>query len=430
MPRVDRVREGSGGRFGTALGTLTRTLRDDLWTAEPDPLPPGWRDWQPAMVLLVAFAVFPTGILGINQAIWQYGLGQGPGVVLGAIPPLAVVYAVRRPLPAWWAVTVTMVLVAVLAKPHGPQMYPWTGSGIALHAATLFILALRMRPRIAAEALGISVLVGAVCTLAASPVHNPDLYQATLIFCVTVLVGAALRARGVARNQLLAQTELTAEERSRRTLLEERARIARELHDVVAHHMSVISIQAQVAPHLVDNPSDALRENLTGIRANAVDALAELRRVLGVLRSEDDLSTAMRHVPQPTLDRLDELVDNVRGAGVEVDTRITGERRALSPGVELSAFRIVQEALSNVLRHAPGAAIRVEVGYQATGLALRVANTAGGAAGAAGVGAEGGGHGLLGMRERVAMLGGEFADGPIPGGGYEVVARLPLGSGA
>ncbi|WP_246126510.1 histidine kinase [Embleya hyalina] len=413
------------------MRAVPRTLRDDLWRARPDPLPPGWRDWQPAMVLLVAFAVFPTGILGINQAIWQYGLGQGPGVVLGSIPPLAVVYAVRRPLPAWWAVTVTMVLIAVLAKPRSPQMYPWTGTGLALHAAALFVLALRMRPRIAAEALAISVLVGAVCTVAAAPVHNPDLYQATLIFSVTVLVGAALRGRGVARNQLVAQAELTAEERSRRTLLEERTRIARELHDVVAHHMSVISIQAQVAPHLVDDPSDALRENLAGIRTNAVDALAELRRVLGVLRSEDDLSIGMRHTPQPTLERLPELVENVRGAGVDVDTRITGERRPLSPGVELSAFRIVQEALSNVLRHAPGAAIRVEVGYQATGLALRVANTAPPATDvAAAAGAAGGGHGLLGMRERVAMLGGEFADGPIPGGGYEVVARLPLGSGS
>ncbi|WP_235618765.1 sensor histidine kinase [Embleya scabrispora] len=426
------MREGSGGRFGSALGTLTRTLRDDLWTARPDPLPRSWRDWQPVLLLLVAFVVFPIGIIGVNEAIWQYGLGQGLGVVLGAIPPLAVVCSVQRPVRAWWAVTVTMVLVAVLARPQGSQMYPWTGSGIALHAAVLFVLALRMRPRIAAEALGISVLAGAVCTLAASPVHNPDLYRAAVIFCVTVLVGAALRGRREARTQLEAQTELTAEERARRTLLEERTRIARELHDVVAHHMSVISIQAQVAPHLVAEPSEALRENLIGIRANAVDALAELRRVLGVLRSEDDLSSAMRHVPQPTLDRLDELVDNVRGAGLDVETRITGERRALSPGVELSAFRIVQEALSNVLRHAPGATIRVEVGYQATGLALRVANTAPPAAGVVagvGAGAEGGGHGLLGMRERVAMLGGEFADGPIPGGGYEVVARLPLGSG-
>ncbi len=429
MPRVDLVRKGGGSRFGRAVRAITRTLREDLWTAAPDPLPRSWRDWQPAFaMLLVLFAVL-LGVTNINQNIWQYGLGHGAGLVLGAIPSVAVVAAMFRPLPAWWAATLAMVVVALVANPHSPQLYPWTGAGIALHAAALFLLALRVRPRIAAEALAISVLAGLICIALRSPVHNPDLYQAVVALTIAAVVGASLRGRREARTELVVQAELTAEERARRTLLEERTRIARELHDVVAHHMSVISIQAQVAPHLVDNPSEALQENLIGIRANAVDALAELRRVLGVLRSEDDLSEAMRHAPQPTLDRLDELVDNVRGAGLEVDTRITGERRALPPGVELSAFRIVQEALSNVLRHAPGAAIRVELGYQATGLAIRIANTAAETADApTRPTPPGGGHGVLGMRERVAMLGGEFAGGPIPGGGYEVVARLPLGN--
>lgn len=138
------------------------------------------------------------------------------------------------------------------------------------------------------------------------------------------MIGAALRALRVARTELVEQSELTAEERARRTLLEERNRIARELHDVVAHHMSVISIQAQVAPHLVDHPSEELKANLAGIRENAVEALTELRRVLGVLRAEDALADGVRHAPQPTLDRVDELVGTVRAAGVDVTARTTG----------------------------------------------------------------------------------------------------------
>ncbi|WP_424640153.1 sensor histidine kinase [Embleya sp. AB8] len=420
------MRKGRGSRFLAALGTPVRTLRNDLWTAPPDPLPRGWRDWQPTVVVLLTLVAFGLGVANINQSIWQYGLGPTYGFVLGVIPPVALVVTLFRPLPGWWATTVTMVLVALLSRPHGAQMYPWTGAGIPLHAIVLLLLALRVRPRVAAEALVISVLAGVACTAVESPAHNVDLYPAALILTLATVIGASLRGRRVARSQLDVQAELTAEERARRTLLEERTRIARELHDVVAHHMSVISIQAQVAPHLVDNPSEALKENLIGIRANAVDALTELRRVLGVLRSEDELSEAMRHAPQPTLERLDELVDNVRGAGQPVDVRITGARRPLPPGVELSAFRIVQEALSNVLRHAPGAAIRVELGYQATALAIRITNDASTRAEPRPA-APGGGHGLLGMRERVAMLGGEFADGLVPGGGYEVVARLPLG---
>ncbi|MFI6582471.1 sensor histidine kinase [Embleya sp. NPDC050493] len=409
-------------------GAVARTLRTDLWTATPDPLPRGWRDWQPASAVLLVVLAVPVGVININQLIWQYGLGLWAGVLLGAIAPVAVVAAMFRPVQAWWAVTAAMAVVALVANPHSPQMFPWTGAGIVLHAAAVFLVALRARPRVTVEVLALSVLVGLLVHVAfLSPMHNLDLYSAGLTLTVAAVVGASLRGRRQARTELVVQAELTAEERARRTLLEERTRIARELHDVVAHHMSVISIQAQVAPHLVDNPSDALKENLTGIRANAIDALVELRRVLGVLRSEDELSDATRHTPQPTLDRLDELVDNVRGAGLRVDTRITGERRALPPGVELSAFRIVQEALSNVLRHAPGAATRVELGYQATGLAIRIANTATAPADRPDRPTPpGGGHGVLGMRERVAMLGGEFADGPIPGGGYEVVARLPL----
>jgi signal transduction histidine kinase len=256
------------------------------------------------------------------------------------------------------------------------------------------------------------------------------------MFTGVTILGGALRGRREARTQLVAQTSITAEERARRTVLEERSRIARELHDVVAHHMSVISIQAQVAPHLVENPSEELKENLHGIRQNALEALTELRRVLGVLRSEDppdggpDDSRARAgvtegtapHAPQPTLDRLDALVDNTRAAGLAVVTEIHGEVRPLPPGVELSAYRIVQEALSNALRHAPGSTVRVELTHFPRGLQVRVINSRPAREAPPSPGA---GHGLLGMRERAAMLGGTLMATETSHGGFAVVAFLP-----
>jgi signal transduction histidine kinase len=260
---------------------------------------------------------------------------------------------------------------------------------------------------------------------------QPTGVLAGILFTVVVVLGTALRGRREARAELGRQTTLTAEERARRTLLEERSRIARELHDVVAHHMSVISIQAQVAPHLVENPSEELRENLDGIRQNALEALTELRRVLGVLRAEHpetpeqpaDLATGTApHAPQPTLDRLDALVENTRAAGLSVEVDVRGARRPLPPGVDLSAYRIVQEALSNVLRHAPGATASVALVHYVHGVDVRIVNSRPTRRVPSSPGA---GHGLLGMRERAAMLGGTLRAGPRPDGGYEVAAYLP-----
>ncbi|MFF4771374.1 sensor histidine kinase [Microtetraspora fusca] len=418
---------GAGARFMAALRAVPRNLRDDLWTTAHDPLSrterPGWRDWMPAFALVLGFTAALIAIPNINQLTAVYGLNMSYAVLLGGLQSVALVLALVRPVPAWWAVTIAMVIVAALAEPRAPDAFlPWTGPGLALQAGVLLLLALRVRPRAAVEALLISILVGLAGGLFVSRAHDYDIGAAAAILTTVVVVGAALRASRVARTELVMQEELTAEERARRTLLEERNRIARELHDVLAHHMSLISIQAQVAPHLVEDPPDELKENLAAIRENAVEALTELRRVLGVLRSEDPLSEGARHTPQPTLDRLDELVGNVRDAGQTVTARTTGEPRPLSPGVELSAFRIVQEALSNVMRHAPGTEARVELGYEPHALAIRVTNTAPAEPAPPYRTA---GHGLLGMRERTTMLGGELAVGSTPDGGYEVTAILP-----
>ncbi|MEX2982582.1 sensor histidine kinase [Streptomyces sp. C36] len=415
--------EKGSRRLSRALAAVPRALREDLFTLARDPLPrQPWLGRLPhAHVVLFAVAVGLADLSEYERAIDRSSLFVE---LLIAVHASAVVLVMSRPVAAWWLSTGALFLIAYTGDDGvgRDMLWPWSISGVALQTMLLFLLALRVRPRVAAEALAITVLAGVANMELADHDHNQILTRAVGYLVGAVVVGASLRTGRVARTRLVEQEELTSEERARRTLLEERNRIARELHDVVAHHMSVISIQAQVAPHLVDNPSDELRENLAGIRQNALEALTELRQVLGVLRSEDATADGARHAPQPGLDRLDELVDNVRGAGVTVEVRRSGEVRPLSPGVELSAFRIVQEALSNAMRHAPGASVRVDVGYGPAALTLRVANTA--PAGPARP-SPGAGHGLLGMRERAAMLGGDLVTGPAPGGGYEVVAELP-----
>ncbi|MEV3966736.1 sensor histidine kinase [Streptomyces sp. NPDC050698] len=437
MSRLGRVKDSGVGRAPRArVRGWLRGVREDLWTLRADPLPPStWLRWLPhGLLCLAAFGITvggagdmaDNGHLGSGLALLA-GVGQGGAVVLG----------LWRPVPAWWLSLGMFVLVAVTVRTRlgfdlETYTWPWTAAGIIAELLVLLLLALRVPTRAAVAALSVTAAVTYVFehVWSARPYDTTGVLAISL-FTVVVILAAALRGRREARAQLVEQTTLTAEERARRTLLEERSRIARELHDVVAHHMSVISIQAQVAPHLVENPPDELKDNLAGIRQNALEALTELRRVLGVLRSEHpgpgepfagpgDASTP--HAPQPTLDRLEALVENTRAAGREVVTDISGERRPLPPGVELSAYRIVQEALSNALRHAPGARITVRLAYQPDGVEVEIVN---GRPTAPPPPSAGAGHGLLGMRERVAMLGGTMTAHPWHWDGFKVTAFLP-----
>ncbi|WP_189230013.1 sensor histidine kinase [Streptomyces flaveolus] len=433
MSRLGGVMPGGSMR---AIGTRwLGVLRDDLWTARVDPLPPSvWLRWFPhGIVWLAAFGVLlgDAAQLGDNG-----GLGGGLAFLIALGQSGAMALALWRPVPAWWLSMAAMLVGAFAVRAemiaNGVQFtWPWSAAGIIGHMFVLLLLALRVRTRVTMETLALSALATSVVQGAVGAVnYQPTGRLAVILFAVVAVLGVALRGRREARTQLAEQTTLTAEERARRTLLEERSRIARELHDVVAHHMSVISIQAQVAPHLVENPPDELKENLAGIRENALEALTELRRVLGVLRSEDpdvpgttpDRSGTAPHAPQPTLDRLDALVENTRAAGLTVTVEQDGRRRPLPPGVELSAYRIVQEALSNVLRHAPGATARVRLTHLPAGLRVDVSNTRPTRAPAP---SQGAGHGLLGMRERVAMLDGTLKAERLPDGGYRVAAFLP-----
>ncbi|MCW6010998.1 sensor histidine kinase [Micromonospora sp. CPCC 205371] len=414
---------GDKSGAGRRLAAAVRAVRRDLWTVAADPLPPlAWPRWLARLphLLVVLYAAVVS---------WAYAGQTQISILLTGVQAAAVVLALFRPVPAWWVVTLAMIPGSAVAG----DPYPWNGGTIATVAGVMFLLALRARPRTVLAALALSVLVGLACTGFDVHTKNPnatwtvaffytDAGQAASIWGLAAQLASLGRARRVARGQLAAQSQISAEERARRTLLEERTRIARELHDVVAHHLSVISIQAQVAPHLVADPPEELKQNLAGIRGNALEALTELRRVLGVLRVDASAPAEAGHTPQPTLARLDELVGNVRDAGLTVTTRTTGQPRPLPPGGGLSAYRAVQEALRHAIRHAPGASVRVEIAYHAANVVIRVVNTApdSPAPSTSEVG-----HGLLGMRERVAMLGGKLTTGPTADGGFEVTANLP-----
>ncbi|WP_327316764.1 sensor histidine kinase [Streptomyces sp. NBC_01235] len=423
---------------GEWLARWLRALRDDLWTTRAAPLPPlVWLRRLPhGHVILVGIGITLTSAA---QIIDEYHQGANYAVLCSVAQGAAVALALWRPVPAWWLSTTVAVLVAMGARSQlfsgqaePDASWPWGAPALIAQAVVLLLLSLRVPTAASVAALGLTALVTFIMEgVIGAAGYTPTGPMAVIVFTAVVLLGIAVRGRREARTQLVEQETITAEERARRTLLEERNRIARELHDVVAHHMSVISIQAQVAPHLVENPSEELKENLAGIRQNALEALAELRRVLGVLRSENPedpygLGAAgtghAPDTPQPTLDRLGALMENTRAAGLDVVTTVEGEAPVYPPGVQLSAYRIVQEALSNALRHAPGSQVRVEVTHHARGLHLEVVNSRPSAPVRSSPKA---GHGLLGMRERAAMLGGHVSAYPTLHGGFAVQAFLP-----
>jgi signal transduction histidine kinase len=215
------------------------------------------------------------------------------------------------------------------------------------------------------------------------------------------------------------------EVRHEQAVLRERARIARELHDVVAHSVSMIAVQAETAPYTMAQLSPEAERGFAEIARTAREALVEMRRLLGVLRS--DARAEPEVTPQPRLDRLPELIEQHRGAGGRAEISVHGVPRDLSATIELSAYRIVQEALTHARRHAPGARVQVELTYLPDRLAVRVHDD--------GASAPtmildpndlGGGHGLVGMRERATILGGRFSAGPATEGGFMVEAELPV----
>jgi signal transduction histidine kinase len=230
------------------------------------------------------------------------------------------------------------------------------------------------------------------------------------------------RDRAAQLADLAAQLEREREEKALLAVAAERARIARELHDVVAHAISVIAVQAGSGRHTLKNDPEGSNEAFRAIESTSRQALVEMRRLLGLLREHNEPATA---APLPGIDSHAQLIEQARDAGLSVSLDVEGEPRPLPAGIDLAAYRILQEALTNVRKHAPGGRAAVRLRYGDRDLEIEVRDH-GAPAGTSGSSVEGGGHGLIGMRERVALYRGELHSGPLPDGGFRVHARLPL----
>jgi signal transduction histidine kinase len=376
--------------------------------------------WGDAAVALAFAAWAQLDLWGHAPATLQVVGGRGVLSVLLLLVTLPLALRRRRPAATLLTAAGALVVAALLVS-HSQ------GIPIALFLALL----------LAFYSVGAhcddrrSALVGtvAVAAIAAADLARPGIFSASgtrpgawLAFAIAWLVGRDLRRRRQHVADLedrAAQLEREREEQAQLAVAEERGRIARELHDVIAHGVSVIVVQAQAGPHLVGDQQRVL-EVFRAIESSGRDALVELRRLLGILRSEDE---QLAIGPQPGLGSLQSLVEQVRASGLPVELRIEGEPVHLPAGIDLSAYRIVQEALTNVVKHAGDAAAAVVIRYEAHALELDVVDDGRGRA----MSLNGSGHGLIGMRERVALYGGTLKTGTRDSGGYAVRARLPFG---
>jgi signal transduction histidine kinase len=250
---------------------------------------------------------------------------------------------------------------------------------------------------------------------AIEPFSESNSRASALLLLVVVVAALALGDARRKRGQALAERD---EAQRDQALMEERARIARDLHDVVAHHVSMIAVQAETARLTTEGLPDEGRQRFEAIGRTARDSLTELRRLLGVLR--EDAGGETEREPQPGINGLETLVDSARQAGTNVRLTMRGAPVPLPPGIDLTAYRIVQEALTNARRHAPGADVNVELRYAIDGLHIEVRDHGPGRA------TDADSHGIVGMRERAAMVGGRLDVGPADGGGFAVRADLPL----
>ena len=371
---------------------------------------------------IAAFAVFA---LMAGQSITRHPLsGQHPTTVLTWLLAVAICAPIltHRRFPRA-SVAVCLGAVAIYA----------TGRYVAYPGFALFVLnfdiALHSEERIAVPTLFASaVVLGVAVDLQPAKVAVLATYIASEI-CVGLawLAGWNLRLRRARWAELQARAERLEREReeeARRAVTEERLRIARELHDVIAHSMSVIAVQSAVGHHVIDTQPAEARQALAAIEATSRSALTEMRRLLGVLRQEGEPRGSL--TPAPGLADLTALVTQVQDAGLKVWINVEGQRVTVPPGIDLSAYRIVQEALTNVIKHAGSSAANVTISYQPGSVTVEITDQGTAAPPRVPAPRTGSGHGIIGMRERVAVFGGEFTAGPGPDGGFRVRACFPI----
>jgi signal transduction histidine kinase len=341
-----------------------------------------------------------------------------PLLVLAVLTPLPLVWRARSPLEVL-AVSVALLIAGeLIAQLDG---YPVALGCVAVIATYSAAAHLRGRRTETADVLVIVAIVGSAAVAATkhwdgSVATNvaSALISLTVLFRGAWSAGRWVQAR---RDRERAAVE-EREERARAVLRQERARIARELHDVVAHAMSVIVLQARGARHSLPVRPEETREALEAVERAASHGLAEMRRLLSALREHGESADL---APQPSVEHIDSLAADVRAAGLPVEVRVEGASRELPASINLCGYRIVQEALTNTLKHAGPATARVLIRYGEDALEVEVTDT-----GAGDRNGSTGGEGLAGMRERVAVLGGRLQAGPQQHGGYAVTARLPL----
>jgi signal transduction histidine kinase len=365
--------------------------------------------WATALFVPMPSGGRPRGMLALGYGLVLLhtlplvGRRRFPGAVLALVVASGLAGAALG-LPPFFEGPAILVAVYSVAA-YGRRWVSLAG----LTVAELGLAALQLTPFEFAEIEGLAP-VGSMGILAAAWLlghfaHNYRAYAAGL-------------------EERTAELERAREELARRAVTEERLRLARELHDVVAHAMSVIAVQSGVGAHVADSRPGEVGKALAAIEVTSRAALTELRRLLGVLRQDGDPQASL--APVPGLANLDVLLAEVAEAGLAVRLRVEGAPAPLPAGVDLSAYRIVQEALTNVVKHAGPAHAQVTIRYRDQEVAVEVIDDGRGVAAVAGDGGKGTGHGLIGMAERVAAFGGDLEVGPRPGGGFRVAARLPL----
>lgn len=397
--------DGAGSPWRAAVSRVLAALREP---PDPPPRPPRRAlrvlVWVASAVLAIVGAATSGGVVDLART------GAGVAPFVGAASGLPLLLVLARPLFGWALSAAGAALVATLPLVDRDP-WPWPVPHGLVLLTLLFAVAVR-------ESLPRAVLAW-FATAVLFELTLPGDSAAGWVFAVTaVAVIGVLVGRLARSNRRLAQQAAQRErEQAHRVVLEERARIARDLHDVVAHHMSLVVVQAETAPYRIPDLSESVRAEFGAISEGARAALAETRTLLGVLRRDGD---ALEHAPQPALEQLGELVAAARRAGVQVDADIDARPAGLRPGTSLAAYRIAQEALANAARHAPGAPVRLRLRQAGDAVHLEVTNPASGPSNPPG-------HGITGMRERVRAEGGELTAAPTPDGRFAVEARLPTG---
>jgi signal transduction histidine kinase len=371
-------------------------------------------------VLALACAAALVICAGAND---QGGRADLAACALALVACAPVALRTVNPIAALVGVSAGAYLALATFKPQAMVILP---VGLVLY--TVALTGTRVRTAIVAVvSFKLTVIAMAVFPAGHHSVFTMEVLEKVALVLLPLLVGEAVRMNCQFKREKAEQLERDADHR----IEQERLRIAREVHDVVAHSMVAINVQAGVAAHLMDRRPEAARDALHDIKRVSGDALRDLRATLGVLRTGADEPVPTR--PAPGLDGLDELAGRLRAAGIDVGVTVRGggDGRALPSALEGAGFRIVQEALTNVLRHSGARTARVDVAVGPHGLAIEVVDDGAAEAVAVGAGAgsapAGSGNGLRGMRERAAAVGGSLEAGPREGGGWRVAARLPLG---